>query len=115
MELLEEVQHDFNEDPCVTAYAEDRVVAVEDLRAAFGWERVAAVVAQLHVRGVLSVPVRLAEQPVGTLDVYASDPRVWLVEEVEVVAALAIVTAELLRAGVELALGSWRWPSCGRR
>jgi hypothetical protein len=104
MELLEQVQHDFNEGPCVTAYTEDRVVAVEDLGAALGWERVAAVVAELHVRGVLSVPVRLAEQPVGTLDVYASDPRVWVVEEVQAVGAFAIVTAELLRAGVELAL-----------
>jgi hypothetical protein len=31
MQLLEEVQHDFGEGPCVAAYAEDRVVAVQDL------------------------------------------------------------------------------------
>jgi hypothetical protein len=103
MELLEEIQHDFDEGPCVTAYGEDRVVAVEDLAAAPGWAQVAAVVTQLHVRGVLSVPVRLAEQPVGTLDVYTNDPRVWLVEELEAVGAFAIVTAELLRTGMELA------------
>src|SRR5919204_2836196 len=32
MELLEQVQDDFGEGPCLLAYAEDRVVAVEDLR-----------------------------------------------------------------------------------
>ena len=104
MELLEQVQQDFNEGPCVVAYAEDRIVAVEDLGAADGWDQLAAVAAQLHVRGVLSVPVRLAGQPVGTLDVCASDPRVWSVEEVDAVAAFAAVTAELVRTGVELAI-----------
>jgi hypothetical protein len=49
MELLEQVQHDFGEGPCLLAYAEDRVVAVEDLRSERVWERIAAVVAQLHV------------------------------------------------------------------
>jgi GAF domain-containing protein len=104
MELLEEIQHDFGEGPCVAAYAEDRIVAVEDLRAAPAWDRIAAAVAQLQVRGVLSVPVRLAGQPVGTLNVCAAQPRVWSADEVESVSAFATVTAELIRAGVELAV-----------
>ena len=57
------------EGPCLAAFAEDRVVAVQDLRSEQVWDRLAAVVGQLQVRGVLSVPVRLADQPVGTLDV----------------------------------------------
>jgi GAF domain-containing protein len=85
MELLEQVQHDFGEGPCLLAYAEDRVVAIEDLRSERVWDRIAAVVAQLHVCGVLSVPVRLARQPVGTLNVYATQPRAWSTEEVEAV------------------------------
>jgi GAF domain-containing protein len=60
MELLEQVQHDLGEGPCLQAYAEDRVVAVEDLRSERVWDRLAAVVAQLRVCGVVSVPVRLA-------------------------------------------------------
>jgi GAF domain-containing protein len=74
MQLLEEVQHDFGEGPCLTAFAEDRVVAVEDLGRELVWDRIAVVVRQLQVRGVLSVPVRLADQPVGTLNVYATQP-----------------------------------------
>ena len=75
MQLLEEVQHDFGEGPCLAAFAEDRVVAVQDLRTELVWDRIAVVVRQLQVRGVLSVPVRLADQPVGTLNVYATQPR----------------------------------------
>jgi hypothetical protein len=104
MELLEQVQLDFGEGPCLLAYTEDRVVAVEDLRSELVWDRIAAVVAQLRVCGVLSVPVRLARQPVGTLNVYATQPRAWSTEEVEAVGAFAVVTAELVRAGVELAV-----------
>jgi hypothetical protein len=103
MELLEQVQHDFGEGPCLAAFAEDRVVAVEDLRSERVWDRIAAVVGQLQVRGVLSVPVRLVDQPVGTLDVYASHPRAWTPGEVEALGALAVVTAELVSTGVELA------------
>ena len=56
MESLEQVQHEFVDGPCVAAWAEDRIVGVEDLRAASAWAQVAAMVAQLQVRGVLSVP-----------------------------------------------------------
>jgi len=103
MELLEQVQHDFGEGPCLAAFAEDQVVAVEDLRSEVLWDRIAAVVGQLQVRGVLSVPVRLAGQPVGTLDVYVTRPRAWTPGEVEALGALAVVTAELVSTGLELA------------
>jgi hypothetical protein len=103
MQLLEEVQHDFGEGPCLAAFAEDRVVAVEDLGRELVWDRIADVVRQLQVRGVLSVPVRLADQPVGTLNVYATQPRAWSPTEVQALGAFAVVTAELVRTAVELA------------
>jgi GAF domain-containing protein len=65
--------------------------------------RIAVVVRQLQVRGVLSVPVRLADQPVGTLNVYATQPRAWSPAEVQALGAFAVVTAELVRTAVELA------------
>jgi signal transduction protein with GAF and PtsI domain len=103
MELLEQIQHEMGEGPCLAAFAQDRVVAVEDLRSELVWDRLAAVVGRLQVRGVLSVPVRLADQPVGTLDVYVTQPRAWTTGEVEALGALAVVTAELVSTGVELA------------
>ena len=79
------------------------MVAVQDLRGELVWDRIAVVVRQLHVRGVLSVPERLADQPVGTLNVYATQPRAWTPAEVQALGAFAIVTAELVGTAVELA------------
>jgi signal transduction protein with GAF and PtsI domain len=93
MELLEQVQQDFGEGPCLVAYAEDRVVAVEDLRWAPRWDRIAVVVGQLQVRGVLSVPVQLAGQPVGTLDAYTTSPRAWSAQEIDALGATTTRTA----------------------
>jgi hypothetical protein len=103
MQLLEEVQHDFGEGPCLAAFTENRVVAVQDLASELIWDRIAVVVRQLRVRGVLSVPVRLADQPVGTLNVYATQPRAWSPAEVQALGAFAMVTAELVHTAVELA------------
>jgi GAF domain-containing protein len=103
MELLEQVQQDFGEGPCLVAYAEDRVVAVEDLRRAPRWDRIAVAVDQLQVRGVLSVPVQLAGQPVGTLNAYTTSPRAWSAQEIDALGALAAVTTDLIRTGAELA------------
>jgi len=103
MQLLEEVQHDFGEGPCLAAFTENRVVAVQDLASELIWDRIAVVLRQLQVHGVLSVPVRLANQPVGTLNVYASQPRAWSLAEVQALGAFAMVTAELVHTAVELA------------
>lgn len=65
MELLEQVQQDFGEGPSLEAYAQDQPIRVEDLRTAPARTRIDAVVGQLHVCAVLSVPIRLADQPVG--------------------------------------------------
>ena len=51
MELLEQVQHDLGEGLCLAAFAEDRVVAVQDLGSEWVWDRLAAVVGQLRVGG----------------------------------------------------------------
>jgi putative methionine-R-sulfoxide reductase with GAF domain len=103
MELLEQVQHDFGEGPCLQAYAQDQAVAVPDLRSAPVWSRIDAVVGQLHVSAVLSGPVRLAEQPIGTLDVYSTQPRAWTTHELEAMAEFAAVAGELVHTSVELA------------
>jgi hypothetical protein len=103
MELLVRVQLDFGDGPYLQAYAQDRAVVVEDLGAAPAWTRLAAVVGQLRVLAVLSVPIRLVGQPVGTLDVYRTQPRAWTTHELEGVAEFAAVAGELVHTSVELA------------
>jgi GAF domain-containing protein len=103
MELLEQIQHEFGEGPCFQAYSQDQVVVVADLRAAPVWGRIDAAVGQLHVCGVLSVPVRLAGQPVGTLDLYSTRPRAWTAHELEAAGEFATLAGELVHTSVELA------------
>jgi putative methionine-R-sulfoxide reductase with GAF domain len=103
MELLEQVQHDFGDGPYLQAYAQNRAVSIQDLGAAPTWVRLDAVVGQLLVRGVLSVPIRLAGQPVGTLDVYSTQPRAWTPHELDAVVEFAAVAGELVHTAVELA------------
>jgi GAF domain-containing protein len=103
MELLAQVQHEFGEGPYLQAYTQDRAIVVEDLRAAAAWTRIDAVVGQLNVRGMLSVPIRLQGQPMGTLDIYSTQPRAWSGHDLEAVAEFATVAGELVTTRVELA------------
>ena len=103
MELLEQVQHDFDDGPYLQAYAQNQAVNIQDLGAAPTWVRLHAVVGQLLVRGVLSVPIRLAGQPIGTLDAYSTQPRAWTAHELDAMAEFAAVAGELVHTAVELA------------
>ena len=60
-------------------------------------------VGQLHVRGLVSVPIRLAGQPVGTLDLYSSQPRAWTAHELVAMGEFATVAGDLVHTNVELA------------
>ncbi|MDF2745250.1 MAG: hypothetical protein K0S88_6628 [Actinomycetia bacterium] len=41
------------------------------------WGEIALVFVEVQIRSGLSVPVDLGGGPIGTLDVYAADPRGW--------------------------------------
>ena len=74
-ELLEQVQADFGEGPCLTAYSSGEPLAVTDLGADPRWIRLAAVVGQVSVRAMAAVPVRLAGVVVGSLSAYTTTAR----------------------------------------
>jgi hypothetical protein len=101
-ELLEQVQQDFGEGPCVTAYTQGEPVAVTDLGADPRWIRLAAVVGQVSVRAVASVPVRLGGVAVGALNAYAMTSRGWTAEELAGLEAFAELAAGVMAGGVRL-------------
>jgi GAF domain-containing protein len=89
MELLEQVQHDVGEGPVGpplprTGWWRSRTYSASGSGAGLLWWSASCGC------GGLSVPVRLAGQPVGTLDVEVTQPRAWSPGEVE-------------------GLGRWRW------
>jgi hypothetical protein len=98
--LLEDAQRDRGEGPGLAAYADAAAVAVVDLATDRRFDRLAAAVTQVGLRGVLAVPVVVAGRPVGALSVYATQPCLWSAIDVAAVGAYAGVVAELLRASM---------------
>jgi GAF domain-containing protein len=62
------------------------------------WGEIALTMVEVQIRSGLSVPVDLGGGPIGTLDVYAVDPRGWDQSEVTALQAYAGVVASLLSA-----------------
>ena len=101
-ELVEKVQEDFAEGPCLAAYDRGEPVAVTDLAADPRWVRLATVVGQVSVRSVASVPVRLAGVVAGTLNCFATSVRAWRPEELGALEVFAELVAEVVQGGVRL-------------
>ena len=76
--------------------------ARRDPGAALG--EIALTFVEVQIRSGLSVPVELGGGPIGTLDVYAVDPRGWEDSEVSAAQAYAVVVASLLRAAAKAEL-----------
>jgi GAF domain-containing protein len=60
------------------------------------WGEIALTFVEVQIRSGLSVPVELGGGPIGTLDVYAADPRGWDDTEVTALQTYAGVVASLL-------------------
>ena len=96
--MLESLQEQFGEGPCVDAFLKDAPVLADDLAADPRWPSVGPLAAGHGVRAVLGVPIDLREGPVGTLNVYAARPHRWDKADVAAIQAYTRVIASLLRA-----------------
>jgi len=70
------------------------------------WGEIALTLVEVHIRAGLSVPVELGGGPIGTLEVYAADPKGWNQSEVSALQTHAGVVASLLGAAAKA--GPWR-------
>ena len=98
--MLEALQEQFGEGPCVDAVLGDTPVLGGDLDADPRWPSVGPLAAGHGVRAVLGVPVDLPQGPVGTLNVYAARPHRWDEADVAAIQAYTRVIASLLRTAV---------------
>ncbi|HZA85166.1 MAG TPA: GAF and ANTAR domain-containing protein [Actinomycetes bacterium] len=99
--MLETLQEQFGEGPCVDAFLEDGPVLAGDMDADPRWPSVGPLAARHGVRAVLGVPIDLRDGPVGTLNVYAARPHHWDQGDVAGIQAYARVIASLLRSAVQ--------------
>jgi GAF domain-containing protein len=89
---LERNQEQWQAGPCRDAYDTGEVVRVVDVREeSTRWPEFAATATRLAVAGVAGIPMRLADQIVGALNLYSAQPREWSDEDIGVASVLAAV------------------------
>jgi GAF domain-containing protein len=75
--VLEDVQLETGQGPCVDTFVHDAVTVTEDLAIDERWPLVAERVGPLGVHAMLGIPVRLGGITVASLDVYRDRPHQW--------------------------------------
>ena len=76
--------------PCRDAYSTGEVLRVTDVREeTTRWPEFSASATRLSIGGVAAIPMRLADQVVGALNLYAPKPRDWSDEDIAVADVLA--------------------------
>jgi GAF domain-containing protein len=74
-QVLEDNQEVFAAGPCAEAYATGKPAMMHDATMERRWGEITLTMVEVQIRSGLSVPVELGGGPIGTLDVYAVDPR----------------------------------------
>jgi GAF domain-containing protein len=95
--------------PCRDAYSTGEVVRVTDVRQESArWPQFSVSATRLSIAGVAAIPMRLADQPIGALNLYSPEPRNWSDEDLGVAGVLAdvatsyVVNASKLRQQEQL-------------
>ena len=93
---FEQAERDLGEGPCVDAFTAGQVVRTADLRADPRWPRLAPAARTNQIRGVLSAPVLLDDQPIGTCNALTTVPRDWTEADAGAVRAFAGMLGRLI-------------------
>jgi GAF domain-containing protein len=99
-QTLEDHQERLAQGPCAVAFSQRLAAAIRNLHTEPDWDKFAQVLVSESVFAALSVPVELDGGVIGTLDVYAGQPRDWDPSEVAALQAYAGLVASLLSAAV---------------
>jgi len=110
-QALENNQEVLAAGPCAEAFTTGRPAAMYDAhqerRRGGPWGEISLAIADLEPRSALSVPVEFGGSPIGTLDVYATNPREWDQSEISALQTCAGVVASLLGAAAKAEIGGW--------
>jgi GAF domain-containing protein len=98
--IIETFQEQTDEGPCVDAFEQGEPVRTADVASDSRWPSFGPLAGRQGVHAILGVPVQL-DGPVGTLNVYAAEPREWDDDEVAAIQAYARIVASVLRSSIE--------------
>lgn len=103
--IVETLQEQVDEGPCVDAFEQGEPVAATDVASDPRWPSFGPLAGHHGVHALLGVPVDL-NGAVGTLNVYASKSHDWDDGEIEAIQAYARIVASVLRSATEAHLRS---------
>jgi GAF domain-containing protein len=92
----DKLQYELGQGPCLSAWAEQRPIIIQDTQEETRWPVWAAAVADLPIRSVLSAPLTTKGRQIGALKVYSPRPlafddnSVFLIERLTVPAAVLL-------------------------
>jgi GAF domain-containing protein len=98
--LLEDLQAEHGEGPCVDAFDDKQPVAADDLGQEDRWPAFAPAAAR-HLLAVLASPIPYSDQAVGVVAVFAADPHAWTEAEHEAIVAFTDLVALLILNAME--------------
>jgi GAF domain-containing protein len=97
-QALEDGQERLAQGPCAVAFSQRLPAGIRNIKLEPDWQEFAQVLIGEGVCAALSVPVELDGGVIGTLDIYAAQPRDWDPSEVAALQAYAGLMASLLSA-----------------
>jgi GAF domain-containing protein len=75
VELADQRQYDLDEGPCLTSWRDSVLVRMDDLEHETRFPAWTAAVRELHLRSVLSTPLRGTQRNLGAIKVYSEQPH----------------------------------------
>jgi GAF domain-containing protein len=99
--LLEELQAEHSEGPCVDAFEDKQPVAADDLASDDRWPEFAPAAAGGGLLAVLASPIPYSDHAVGVVAVFAGDPHPWTEAEREAIVAFTELVALLILNAME--------------
>lgn len=73
----DEAQYELGQGPCLTAWATEQTVLVQDATGDDRWPSWARTIADLPVRSVISTPLLVRTKCLGALKIYSADPDIY--------------------------------------
>jgi GAF domain-containing protein len=99
--LLEELQAEHGEGPCVDAYDDKQTVWAEDLGREERWPGFSPAAARRGLVAVLASPIPFSSEAVGVVAVFASGPHPWTEAEQAAIVAFTDLAAMLILNAME--------------
>ncbi|MDQ0770154.1 GAF domain-containing protein [Pseudarthrobacter defluvii] len=92
----DKLQYELGQGPCLSAWAEQRAIIIQDTTQETRWPRWTEAIADLPLRSVLSAPLTTEGRRIGAIKVYSPEPLVFDDHSVFLIERLASPAAALL-------------------